>query len=145
MSDDIKSLSRSVDGAGQALGVGRTKVMSLLRSGRLSAVVMDKRIYVTMQSIEALHATLPAYRPGQMPENEGCRHMPNPGWLRRRRLGSKTISQTSQAGPGRFSCRRRGRHRESRSSERFVAKRYLETARSARSLLRQRFPSWHCS
>jgi hypothetical protein len=76
MSDDIKSLSRSVDGAGQALGVGRTKVMSLLRSGRLSAVVMDKRIYVTMQSIEALHATLPAYRPGQMPELHPRNPMP---------------------------------------------------------------------
>ena len=65
---EIKPLSLSPGKAGKVLGVGRTKVMGLVRSGRLSAVVLDNRIRITMQSIEALHASLPGYMPGQMPD-----------------------------------------------------------------------------
>ena len=64
---DIKPLSVSVATAGRILDSGRTKVMSLVRSGRLKAVAFDKRMQITTQSIEALHASLPGYVPGAMP------------------------------------------------------------------------------
>jgi hypothetical protein len=66
--DELKPLSRSVSDTSRVLGVGRTKVMSLVKSGRLSAVVLDNRIHIINQSIEALHASLPSYVPGQMPD-----------------------------------------------------------------------------
>ena len=49
---DIKPRSRyPVATAGRILESGRTKVMSLVRSGRLKAVAFDKRIHITTQSI----------------------------------------------------------------------------------------------
>lgn len=65
---EITSLSLSPSKAGKKLGVSRTKVLGLVREGRLSAVVFGNRIHITMASIEALHASLPGYVPGQMPD-----------------------------------------------------------------------------
>jgi hypothetical protein len=87
--DSLKPLSLSVGDTGRVLGVGRTKVMSLVRSGRLAAVVFDKRIHVTTASIETLHAALPGYRPGQMLDL----HPRNPLPKRRARRARKLPGQ----------------------------------------------------
>lgn len=64
MSDIIKPLSVSTGHARKLLDVGITKLKDLILSGQLSAVTQDKRVKITMQSIEAYHASLPAYVPG---------------------------------------------------------------------------------
>jgi hypothetical protein len=63
---EIKPLYLSPGNAGRVLGLSRTKVMGLVRSGRLSAVVLDNRIRITTESIEALRSSLPGYVPGQI-------------------------------------------------------------------------------
>ena len=82
---DMKPLSVSVATAGRILDSGRTKVMSLVRSGRLKAVAFDKRIHITTQSIEALHASLPGYVPGAMPDLHPRNPLPKPQKKRARR------------------------------------------------------------
>jgi hypothetical protein len=76
MSDE--SLSMSVSAAGRRIGVGRTKVMDLVRSGRLKAVVLDNRIHIVTQSVETLHASLPAYVPSKMPDLHPRNPLPKP-------------------------------------------------------------------
>jgi hypothetical protein len=54
--------------AGKAAGWSRTKIMDLVRDGRLEAVVDNKRIRIVGRSLEKLLTSLPTYRPGQMPD-----------------------------------------------------------------------------
>jgi excisionase family DNA binding protein len=42
----------------EALGIGRTKLMGLIRDGRLAVEMLDGRIRVPTESIEAFRATL---------------------------------------------------------------------------------------
>jgi hypothetical protein len=63
--DDIKPLNVSTGHARKLLDCGITKLKGLIEAGKLSAVVEDKRVKIIMASIEAYHASLPAYVPGQ--------------------------------------------------------------------------------
>jgi len=65
MSDDIKPLSVSTGHACAMLDVGITKLKSLIRGGKLSAVKDGKRVRVITASIENHHASLPGYMPGE--------------------------------------------------------------------------------
>jgi hypothetical protein len=64
MDDKPKPLSVSTGHARILLDVGITKLKDLVSEGKLSAVMKDKRIHITMASIESYHASLPAYIPG---------------------------------------------------------------------------------
>lgn len=54
------SLLLSTGQAAKRLGVGKTKLLSLIRSGRLACVMFDGRIRVRSADIEAFNDNLPA-------------------------------------------------------------------------------------
>ncbi len=54
-------LLQSARQAADYLGVGRTKLLALLKAGRIKAKVLDGRIEVTTQSLEAFAEGLPDY------------------------------------------------------------------------------------
>ena len=58
----IEALSFSPSQAAKFLGVGRTKMLALLQSGRIEARTLDGRIRVDAASVDAFYKTLPAYR-----------------------------------------------------------------------------------
>jgi excisionase family DNA binding protein len=62
---DPKPLSVSTGHACTLLDVGITKLKSLIRAGKLSAVKDGKRVRVITASIEKHHASLCPYVPGE--------------------------------------------------------------------------------
>lgn len=62
----MEPLLLSTGQAAKRLGIGKTKLLSIVRSGRLPCVMLDGRIRVAAKAIEAFTATLPkGYVPGK--------------------------------------------------------------------------------
>jgi excisionase family DNA binding protein len=55
-----KPLTLSPKKAAAYLGIGRTKLLELIKAGRIEARKLDGRIRVTTASLDAFHASLPA-------------------------------------------------------------------------------------
>ena len=62
--DDTTPRNLPTGATRKRLKCGITKLKDLLHSGQLKAVVADRRILVTVASIEAYEASLPAFVPG---------------------------------------------------------------------------------
>ncbi len=56
---DPKPLTLSPKKAAAYLGIGRTKLLELIKAGRIEARKLDGRIRVTTASLDAFHASLP--------------------------------------------------------------------------------------
>jgi excisionase family DNA binding protein len=63
---DIAPLTLSPTQAAAFLGVGRTKLLALVRAGRIEARTLDGRIRVSVEALRAFHAALPVYKPGEL-------------------------------------------------------------------------------
>jgi excisionase family DNA binding protein len=59
MSDTTIPLTLSPKKAAARLGVGRTKLLELVKAGRIEARKLDGRIRITTASVDAFHASLP--------------------------------------------------------------------------------------
>jgi len=62
-------LTLSPSKAADFLGIGRTKMLHLIRSGRVEARTLDGRIRVSVASLRAFHDALPVYSVGSAPEH----------------------------------------------------------------------------
>ncbi len=56
---DATPLTLSPKKAGAYLGIGRTKILELIKTGRIEASKLDGRIRVSTASHDAFHASLP--------------------------------------------------------------------------------------
>ena len=95
MSDPKIPLYPSPGDAGKAVGWSRTKIMDLVRAGKLEAVVDGRRIRIVGRSLEALLASLPAYKPGQMPDLHPRNPLPAKTKHTRRSPGSRAGKKSS--------------------------------------------------
>jgi excisionase family DNA binding protein len=57
--DDAVPLAHSVEVAAKRVGIGRTKLFELIRTGRLRAVHYGRRTLVPEESLKAFLASLP--------------------------------------------------------------------------------------
>ena len=70
----IESLTLSPRQAATFLGIGKTKLIELVRAGRIKAKSLDGRIRVSTESLAAFHASLPDYTPPEPNEAEPTPH-----------------------------------------------------------------------
>jgi len=63
MSIALKLLSPSQ--AAAELGVGRTKLLQLVRDGRIAVKMLDGRIRIPVEALQEFRDALPAYEKGQ--------------------------------------------------------------------------------
>jgi excisionase family DNA binding protein len=66
----IESLTMSPRQAAAFLGIGKTKLIELVRTGRIKAKSLDGRIRVSTDSLAEFHAGLPDYTPPEPKEAE---------------------------------------------------------------------------
>jgi len=64
---ETKPLTLSPTKAAAYLGIGRTKLLALVRAGRIEARKLDGRIRVTTASLDAFLASLPICTSGDAP------------------------------------------------------------------------------
>lgn len=63
MDPTTKPLTLSPRKAATYLGIGKTKLLALVRAGRIEARKLDGRIRVTTLSLDSFHASLPTVTP----------------------------------------------------------------------------------
>jgi excisionase family DNA binding protein len=67
MSEVLEPLTLSPSHAADYLGIGRTKMHALIRSGRIEARTLDGRIRVSAASVQAFYEAMPRYAPDALP------------------------------------------------------------------------------
>ncbi len=75
MSPSIEPLTLTPRQAAQYLGLGKTKMLELIRSKRIAVYMLDGRIRVSTETCKAFLATLPTrYVKGKEVNRLGSRH-----------------------------------------------------------------------
>jgi len=61
----VQPLTLSPTKAAAFLGIGKTKMLALIRAKRIQVKMLDGRIRVSTAALQAFHDTLPDYVPGK--------------------------------------------------------------------------------